>query len=872
MTAWRHRLLHMALAVLLVLLPTQLINAPHAHSASVTSGNYYASTKPTDGNPDSDGALVRFQDSLLFNGNQTDTVGWRGSATAPKTVTLVFDMLRDGPLSNISIVSKSQNEFWTFDEIKVQYRPEASPTYNTAKSAARARGLLDYRLDVPMGDKQARFVRIKLTRTNQYLHIPLSEINFTIGTGTVDPTPAPALTESQMQQELTRADSIETGNYYAGVTPTDGTPDSAGGLVPFQNSKLFNGDHTDVVGWRGNATAPKSVTLVFDLLRDHPLGNIMIQSKAENEFWTFDEIEVTYRPEASETYRIAGSATRDRSELDYRLDIPMGDKQARFVRVKMTRTNQYLHFPLSEVDFAIGSGSIGQNPAPPLTVSQMQEELSRYTRMVDTYGQYLYKDWAGKVTSDAQLQQDAANEATKLADVEQDLTTYDQYGGFKALGKHTGTGYFRLAKIDGKWWFITPEGHKFILKGVDATSADDWGYGTLYKNADGSLRDVFDGLPDSGTYGPAYSGNMVSFVKANLMRKYGTADWKTPWRDITKKRLIDWGFNAQSKWSRDGGLTMPWIGQITAPSDVMRIQYGIDPFDPQFGAKLDRHIQALNIAANAGSPWLIGYFFDNERGWDDAVMTDMLQRTSTQPAKRAFVAYLNDAYDGDLNQVNTILGTSAATWQDLENTKIIFSKVPVSDRTAFVTEASKAYYSAIQAAIRKQDTNHLFLGSALVPTWHSSLEWNVGGRDYLDAISLDVYSNSASYLKDYEPYDKPVLNLEYSFSTHDRGLRAINAATRAESIAERGSMHKAFAEEQARSPVFVGSGWFIYYDQAVTGRASDGENYNFGLVNQQDQPYSAMTDVMRDTHRRLELIHQSPGPPLSAARTKEFDR
>ncbi|MGW3623233.1 hypothetical protein [Streptomyces sp. NPDC000880] len=666
--------------------------------------------------------------------------------------------------------------------------------------------------------------------------------------------------------------TVTSGNYYAGTQPTEGTPDSAGGLVAFQDSKLFNGDPTDYVGWRGSATAPKTVTLVFDLLRDYPLDTVSIVSTAQNQYWGFDEIEVTYRPEADSTYRIAGSDTRSRTQLNYSFNPPMGGKQARFVRIKMTRNNQYLHFPLSEVGFTIGTGPIGQNPAPPLTESQMQQELSRATRLADTYGQYLYGTWPGKVTSDQQLRQEAANEAAALADAELDLTTYDQYGGVKALGTYTATGFFRLAKVDGKWWFITPEGHKFILKGVDATSADDWGYGTLYKNADGSPRDVFDGLPDSGTYGPAYSGNMVSFVKANLMRKYGTADWKTPWRDITKKRLIDWGFNAQSKWSRDGGLTMPWIGQITAPSGVMRIQYGIDPFDPQFGAKLDQHIQSLNIAANANSPWLIGYFFDNERGWDDAVMTDMLQRTSTQPAKRAFVAYMNDAYDGDLAQVNTILGTSAATWQDLENTKITFSKVPVSDRTAFVTEASEAYYSAIQAAIRKQDANHLFLGSALVPNWHSSLAWNVGGRDYVDAISLDVYSDSGSYLKAYEPYDKPVLNLEYSFSTHDRGLRAINASVLAGSIAERGDKHKAFAEEQARSPIFVGSGWFVYYDQAVTGRASDGENYNFGLVNQQDQPYSAMTDVMKDTNRGLELIHQNPTMTASAARAKELDR
>jgi hypothetical protein len=654
------------------------------------------------------------------------------------------------------------------------------------------------------------------------------------------------------------AATVTSGNYYASTPPTDGTPDTAGGLVAFQDSKLLNGDTADYVGWRGSATAPKTVTLVFDLLRDYPLDTVSIVSTAANQYWGFDEIEVTYRSEADTNYRIAGSGTRLRTDLNYTFSTPVSGKQARFVRIKMTRNNQYLHIPLSEVGFTIGNGPIGQNPAPPYSLSDMQKELSVPTLLVDTYGQYLYGTWPDKITSDQQLHQDAANEAAALAGTQLDLTTYDQYGGVKGWGTYAATGFFRLGKVDGtKWWFITPEGHKFLLKGVDATSADDGGYATLYKNADGSSRGVFEALPDSTTYGPAYSGNTVSFVKANLMRKYGTTDWQTPWRDITKKRLIDWGFNAQSKWS-SAGLTMPWIGHITAPSDALSIGYGIDPFDPLFASKLDNSIK---ITANASSPWLIGYYFDNERGWDDTVMTDMLTRTSTQPAKQAFVDYLNDTYNGDLAQVNTMLGTTAATWGDLENISINFSKVPVSDRTAFITKASETYYSAIRTAIRKQDPNHLFLGSALVPNWHSSLAWNVGGRAYVDAISLDVYSDSGSYLQEYAPYDKPVVNLEYSFSTHDRGLRAINASVLATSIADRGDKQKAFVEDEARSPIFVGSGWFVYYDQAVTGRASDGENYNFGLVNQQDQPYSAMTDVMRDTNRGLELLHENPNTP-----------
>lgn len=92
------------------------------------------------------------------------------------------------------------------------------------------------------------------------------------------------------------------------------------------------------------------------------------------------------------------------------------------------------------------------------------------TWLVDRYGQYLHQDWPGKVVSDEQLRSEYAEEATRLAHVAPDRIRYDRYGGLKELGRHKATGYFRLEQIDGRWWFVTPDGHLFVLKAVDAFS------------------------------------------------------------------------------------------------------------------------------------------------------------------------------------------------------------------------------------------------------------------------------------------------------------------------------------------------------------------------------------------------------------------
>lgn len=865
-----------ALVVVLAGLPA--LTAEGATSA-VLDGNYVYTHAPTAGGAPDQGAtgLIPLSTGLVTDGRLDTAARWMGDGNlAYNSVSIVVDLLRDHPLDGIQVVSNAPNLWFGVKSVEVRTRAERDtgyttvvkqPWYGTSHPLAVG-SQLNHDLTVPMDGRRARFVIVTLDRLHRWQHIPLTELRFVVAPGDPDANPAPPLGADQLRAEtakptapLPRAGMVDTGAYLASTPPVDGTAaDKGAGLVPFGYSAMFDRNTGTYTGWRGSADAPKTVAIVFDLLRDHPLDTIRVVSNAPNQFWAFDELTVTYRAEDDTAYTVAARTVRDRSSPAFDLTIPLQDNVARFVRIEMFRQNQWLHVPVGEVEFAVGDGPVDPDPAPPLTAEEMRAEQALDTRLVDVYGQYLYQDWPRKVTSDQQLRDERAEEAARLAGVHRDNARYDRYGGLKGLGNHGATGYFRLQKVNGRWWFVTPEGHLFFLKGVDATSPEEWGYGTLYKHPDGRPRDVFEALPDPQTYAGAYSedsrGAAVSLLKANLMKKYGT-DYGPGWRDTTTKRLIDWGFNAQAKWSPDRRLPFPRIEWVSAPADVVRVLWGIDPFDPGFAQKLDRHI---DIEGKAADPWVIGYFFDNERGWNRDVVAEVLRRDSGLAAKAAFVDLLEDTYDGDLAAVNAQLGTNARTFAELVDIPLNIAAVPADLITAFITRASDRYYAAVDQAIARQDPNHLFLGSALVPTWRTSLEWNVGGLDHVDAISLDVYSDSAGYLAQYEAYDKPVLNLEYSFSCHDRGLRAINAATRCtgtgdQAIADRGEKYRAFVEAQATSPVFVGSGWFVYYDQSTAGRPGDGESFNFGLVNQQDQPYTAMTDIMRETNAGLDLAH-----------------
>ncbi|MDI4645931.1 carbohydrate-binding protein [Cohnella hashimotonis] len=659
---------------------------------------------------------------------------------------------------------------------------------------------------------------------------------------------------------------LKTGNYFYSPTPDAGSsPDRVtSGLVSSANGILFDGLST-YAGWMGSATAPLTVRVVFDLLKDYPLDQIRIIMNSQNIYWGFKDVTVKYRPESKLGYYIAARHVRTGTDLNYTISVPMANATARYVILEIRRTQAYQHIPLTEVEFYKGSGDAGTNSAAALTASEIKGELSKDALMVDKYGQWMSETWPGKVGYDVQLQLEYANEAALLAASSLNLSKYDAYGGIKSLGKYTATGFFRLQKIDGKWWFITPEGYPFIMKGVDAASLWEAGYKTPINKADGTPKAIFDELPDKTAFSPAYTndanGQYVSFVVANVMKKYG-ADYEAKWEDITKKRLIDWGFNAFAKWTKPKNVMFPYVQVLQDPSNLRRISWTYDVFDPASEGIIDTALKTQLQSAKS-SPWLIGYTYDNEAGWDSEIVKQILLYNASSPAKSTFVDFMAARYNNDLTAVNHLLGTSASSFAALKDAAIDVARVPAIDVSEYIRLASKTYYSMIRNIIKKYDTNHLFLGSSVVPTWRTSLDWDQAGMAYVDAFSVDSYTQNADWIARYAAFDKPLINQEYSFGTSIRGLTYISAPTKTGSIAERGTAFKKFLESQAANSLFVGSGWYSYYDQPVTGRP-DGESYNTGLVNQQDQPYTEMTSIMKDVHAGLETLHSTAAPVTPA--------
>ena len=89
-------------------------------------------------------------------------------------------------------------------------------------------------------------------------------------------------------------------------------------------------------------------------------------------------------------------------------------------------------------------------------------EILEKLPVVDEFGQWVHADWPRKIRSLEQLKKEWAEEEKTLKPGDFD---YCKYGGYLKT-KARATGFFRVEKIDGKWWFVDPDGHLFLSTNV----------------------------------------------------------------------------------------------------------------------------------------------------------------------------------------------------------------------------------------------------------------------------------------------------------------------------------------------------------------------------------------------------------------------
>ena len=180
-------------------------------------------------------------------------------------------------------------------------------------------------------------------------------------------------------------------------------------------------------------------------------------------------------------------------------------------------------------------------------------------------------------------------------------------------------------------------------------------------------------------------------------------------------------------------------------------------------------------------------------------------------------------------------------------------------RVGIFLPSDRSNYRLCREEIKRVAPKQLYLGDRIC--WSNIVVLETAAK-YCDVVSVNLYEYRASNIH-FEGYrfdhiNKPLLISEYSFGCSDRGHGLANL-TRVTSQEARATGLRRFLGEILVDPRFVGAHYFMYVDEPVTGRTSDGENAQFGIVDITDRPYPELVAACREMGSAIYGIRAAVG-------------
>ncbi|ESQ89444.1 hypothetical protein [Asticcacaulis benevestitus] len=366
--------------------------------------------------------------------------------------------------------------------------------------------------------------------------------------------------------------------------------------------------------------------------------------------------------------------------------------------------------------------------------------------------------------------------------------------------------FFHFHWQAGGWSLIDPQGQRFFIKGV---------------------------------HGIRYIGDNLAGGKASPYHKAVEEQFHSDqgaWARQAVTRIKQWGFNTIGA-SSDVGLNsrgLPYVILLKL-SEGTYVQGGEIPdvFSQSWRDTVSRNISRITPQTIIDKN-LIGYFTDNEFNWWGV-------------------------YKGKVNLLQLYLhlpkaapGYSKAMEYIVQN-HLDAAHISDEDADGFREIVAREYFSYTYKQLKLRDPNHLVLGcrfrtnDVLTPVLR-------GMRGNVDAVSWNRYGYpipQGTGTRIREITNLPLIISEFSFAATDSGL-GFNVSKAVAGIMvitqhQRSLQLKAYLAEMKQEPNLVGYIWYKYSDNPVQGAwTASGENYNWGLVDNMNKPYSALTQSFKN--------------------------
>jgi hypothetical protein len=394
---------------------------------------------------------------------------------------------------------------------------------------------------------------------------------------------------------------------------------------------------------------------------------------------------------------------------------------------------------------------------------------------------------------------------------------------------------FAIESKDGTAWLVRPGGERFFSLGVCCVDQ-------------GISRDKYN------TNNPGYAA----------WRHYATpADWA----QSTLGRLTNWSFTTIGGWSDFKTISESNARVAFAPVLHMGSTAGVpwwDMWDPAIIGRMEQ-VARDQIMALRDDPRLLGYYSDNEMGWWNIDLLHLTLKQSPSSGQRGrLLRLLREIYHDDWSELLADFEAEGATsFDELDRSGTLHLRPGGNGQKTlrrFLGLMADRYYWLVRDIIRKHDQRALILGDRYQSFYYPEVVR--ASAAYVDAVSSNLNTpwNDGSFPRYFLDTlhaltGRPVMVGEFymaatenaSGNKNSHGIFPVTSTQR-----ERVAGFEKTILSLAGHPAVIGADWFQYYDEPTHGR-SDGEDFNFGLVDIHNRPYSDLTRAAANlelaTHR-----------------------
>lgn len=427
----------------------------------------------------------------------------------------------------------------------------------------------------------------------------------------------------------------------------------------------------------------------------------------------------------------------------------------------------------------------------------------------------------------------------------------DRFGGWTGL-KFEPTGFFRVEKRD-RWWLVTPDGNAFLSFGINHLYPDLW-------NQD---------------------YNREAWKKRLGIQELKGSAFQAALRAWFLKTCQQYGFNSV------GVHTSLYISNTPRPAlpymqpihfvDIPHWRPEIadsnfqDVFSPDFERHCDQLAKKICLPVR-DDPYLLGYamtdctLFTEEDCRERPDVIGGARRKARigwprrlrnlgadAPGKQAYVQAMKDLYRGRIKDFNATYGArfksfdalaAAENWRpgtDLSNAN------ETRDNIVFLKQVVGKYYQTARDAIRRYDSNHLFVGDKINANTDSLDTVLSVTSQYTDVVFYQMYARYEVQEPGLDRWsrivDKPFINGDSAFTmitdTMPRPYGPI-----ADKLEQRADWTEEFFRKAFARPEFVGWHYCGLIDASqLVARKQDRQHS--GLMDGYGNPYPILEEKIK---------------------------